>query len=334
MKKLQAKAIALMSGGLDSTLAAKLVRDQDIDVIGLHLASPFGCRNEVKESAEALGIPLVIKEKGEAYLDLVKDPVYGYGKNMNPCIDCRIYMFQLADVVRQKLKADFIVTGEVLGQRPMSQQRNSMNLIDKKSSLDNILLRPLSGKLFPPTKPELEGWIDRSQLLSISGRGRTRQLELAKQWGITAFESPGGGCLLTETSFSGRLRDFFEHDGDLPTEQRLAQSALLRFGRHFRVSDKTKLIVGRNEQENEQMTQLWKQAGGIFYDPINFSGPVAVALGVVGESEQKLVGRLITRYGKSRKNEPMEILFQTTKSEGTFVADEPITETELSAIRL
>ena len=275
------KAIALMSGGLDSTLAAKLVKDQGIDVVGLHLLSPFGCREEVAKSASSIGIPLLIKAKGESYLDLVENPRYGYGKNMNPCIDCRIFMFTLADVVMRDEGADFIVTGEVLGQRPMSQQRHAMELIDRKSppSLDRLIVRPLSAHCFETTLPEEMGWIDREKFLSIAGRSRKEQMALATKLDLRDYSTPGGGCLLTESGFSSRLRDFFKHPTFTNTGERMAQSELLRVGRHFRLSETTKLIVGRNQQENEELTAHWREANGAFFYPSNFDSMPAFYLG-------------------------------------------------------
>ncbi|MFM8312798.1 MAG: thiamine biosynthesis protein, partial [Deltaproteobacteria bacterium] len=229
-------AIALISGGLDSALAASLVKQWGIHVIGLHLTSPFGCTTEAQKVAEEIQIPLQIRAKGEAFIDLIEKPKYGYGSQMNPCIDCRIYMFEWAEKVRQELGADFIVTGEVVGQRPLSQNKAAMALIDRNSPLEDRVLRPLSGGNLPPTLPEKRGWIQREQLRKFSGRGRTEQLALAKELGISAYTSPGGGCLLTEKAFSDRLRDFYRHPHFSTSEQKTAQAELLRLGRHFRPS--------------------------------------------------------------------------------------------------
>ena len=328
------KAIALMSGGLDSTLAAKVVRDQGVEVIGLHLLSPFGCREDVEKSANAAGVPLHFKEKGEAYLDLVQNPRYGYGKNMNPCIDCRIFMFQLADVVRQDERADFIVTGEVLGQRPMSQQRNSMELIDRQSPVDRLVLRPLSAHCLAPTIPEENRWIDREKLFQISGRSRKEQMALAEQFGIKDYSSPGGGCLLTESAFSARLRDFFDHKTHQSSEDRLAQSELLGLGRHFRISDQAKVIVGRDEKENEKMNRLWSKARGTHFTPDNFDGPSAILIGKHGSTEQEIIGAMIARYGKGKELATRIIRYEGVETSGTFVAGQPIEEERLNQLRL
>ena len=250
-----------MSGGLDSSLAAAVVQAQGIEVIGLHLSSPFGCRDDVAAMARQLGIRLLTREKGDSYLDLVKKPRFGYGRNFNPCIDCRIFMFQIAEEVRASEGADFIITGEVSGQRPKSQIKSAMRTIDAESEIGDRILRPLSVQSFDLSYPEKMGWIDRRRLHRITGRGRTQQLALAKQYGIESYSSPAGGCLLTEASFASRLRDFFGHDETLPPAQRMAQAQLLRVGRHFRFSDTVKAIVGRNQAENGVLAQLWQTAG-------------------------------------------------------------------------
>ncbi|MCB0405069.1 MAG: hypothetical protein KDD51_09805 [Bdellovibrionales bacterium] len=310
------KAIALMSGGLDSTLAAKLILDQGVQVTGLHLASPFGCLTDVKTNAAAIGVPLIIKEKGEAFLDLVKNPRFGYGRNMNPCIDCRVFMFELAELVREEQGADFIITGEVLGQRPMSQQRRAMVKIDKESDMRGAVLRRLSAKLFAPTVAEEKGWVKREDLLAISGRSRKAQLELAASFGIKNFEPPGGGCLLTEASFSGRLRDYFEVE-NVTGEARLARSSLLRHGRYLKVAENIRLIVGRHEQENKVLNQEWRRAEAAHFKPENFQGPEAIAFGPVTDDLYQTIGGILARYGKPNEAQN-RIEFQTLDNQGTF----------------
>ncbi len=330
------KAIALLSGGLDSMLAAKIVKDAGIEVLGLHLFSPFGCRDEVQKAAKALDIKLLVKDKGEAYLELVGNPKYGYGKAMNPCIDCRIYMFQMAEVVMEQEGAEFIVTGEVLGQRPMSQQRTSMELIDRKSGIEDRILRPLSAHHFEPTLPEREGWIKREDLFAISGRQRKEQLALVEKYGITEYSAPGGGCLLTETSFAGRLKDFYKHEHHTNSDERRVHSELLRFGRHFRISDKTKVIVARDEKENEELESRWTQANAAFFFPVAHNGPSAVLLGDCGEPEKNLVGELIARYskGKGKEGNETEIRFESKGGSGTYLAARPISDERLEEYRL
>ena len=292
------KAVALLSGGLDSLLAAKLVKDQGIEIIGLHLLSPFGCREDVQKSADTLEISLLFKEKGAAYLDLLENPRFGYGKNMNPCIDCRVFMFQLADVIRQERGADFIVTGEVLGQRPMSQHRHAFQLIDRQSPLEGLVVRPLSAGRLDETIPEKKGWVRREEFLKFSGRGRKDQIELAKKLGLKNYSQPGGGCLLTDASFSGRLRDFFSAPTFKNESEKVKQSDLLPVGRCFRYSPNTRVHLGRNHSENLVLEEKGQLAGGVYIAAIDYPGPKAVIFGEDGDEVRQWAGRLIAYYAK------------------------------------
>ncbi len=325
------KAIALLSGGLDSALAAKIIKNQGVEVVGLHLLSPFGCREEVEAVAKDLGIELLLREKGEAYLELLENPKYGYGANMNPCIDCRIYMFQFADKVREEIGAQFMVTGEVLGQRPLSQMRKAIDLIDDKSALEHRVLRPLSAQLFEPTLAEEKGWVNREELFKISGRGRKDQLQLAKELGISHYGSPGGGCLLTESRFTPRLKDFFDNKAYNSSEERLSQSELLRWGRHFRIHDHLKLIVGRNQDENLEIEKLWPKANATCYSPLNFQGPSVIA---IGESEDPIAGQVIVRYGKPEAGIIPQVKKRTGNEEFCFEVQGSIEVKELEKFLL
>lgn len=291
------KAISLMSGGLDSALATQLILDQGIAVQGLYLNSPFGCNEDVVKVAEHLKVPLRIVEKGMDYVDLVRDPKYGYGRNMNPCVDCRIYMFIAAKKLMDEIGADFIVTGEVLGQRPMSQRRDAMDIIDRDSEMEGLILRPLSAKHLAPTLPETEGWVDREALLDITGRSRTRQLELAAQLQLKDYAAPAGGCLLTDSNFSTRLSEFFKEKKN-PT---MTEVRLLRFGRHFNLAAGGHVILGRNQEENEKLREgsLAEVSAGqmAFLQPL-FAGPVGVVSGECFPEALEEAGRLIVRYGK------------------------------------
>lgn len=320
-----------MSGGLDSALAAKVVKAQGVEVVGLHLVSPFGCHLDVDKVATTLGIRLIKKEKGEAYLDLVQNPQFGYGKNMNPCIDCRIYMFKLASRVMQDEKADFVVTGEVLGQRPMSQMRNSMNLIDSRSGLGGRCLRPLSAKHLEPTVPELEGWVDRSKLFAMAGRGRKDQFGLAEKIGVTQYAAPGGGCLLTESAFSKRLSDFYTYDRTAG-EIRLARAQLLRLGRHFRWSKLLKVVVGRDQSENSEISTLWRKADAHYFHPKTFNGPDAVAMGEIGDDDIIRIGGIIARYAGLQSRG--EISWEQGERTQVFDVRTPIADTDLALYRL
>lgn len=240
--------VALISGGLDSALAARLMLEQGISVYGLYLSMSWGCcqKDKAQKAAQQLGIPLMVLGVGDAYLDVVRSPKYGYGSGMNPCIDCRIYMFHIAKRYMQELQASFVVTGEVLSQRPMSQRRTPLGTIETHSGLEGLLLRPLSARLLAPTKPELNGIVDRNRLLTLSGRSRKPQLALAAQYGITEFSAAAGGCLLTDEGFAQKTRDLFSHE----TKPKTKDMELLAIGRHFRVGPATKVILGRNELEN------------------------------------------------------------------------------------
>lgn len=245
------KAVALLSGGLDSILATRLVIEQGIDIEAINFLTTFctctrkGCRHAATEAAETLKIPLKIMNITEEYLNVVKNPKHGYGSNMNPCIDCRIFTFTKAKEYMREIDASFIVTGEVLGERPMSQRRDAILLIEKEAGLKGLILRPLSAKLFDPTIPEKEGIVDREKLLAISGRSRKPQIELAKEFEINEYPCPAGGCLLTDASFGKRIKDLIDNDSLSMDEVKL-----LRAGRHFRLSRKAKLIIGRDEAEN------------------------------------------------------------------------------------
>jgi tRNA-specific 2-thiouridylase len=292
------RAISLFSGGLDSLLASRLILDQGIELLGVHFISVL-CNNIRTEKGEDallagknLGIRVLVRDKGEEYVQVVTSPRHGYGKNMNPCIDCRIYMLDLARRLMLEEGASFIVTGEVLGQRPMSQQRETMHLIEKESGLTGLIVRPLSARLFPPTLPEREGVIDRAKLLDISGRSRQRQYEIAGSYGLSRFSSPGGGCLLTDPIFAHKLKDLFACDAPFSIQD----IALLRLGRHFRFQGK-RLVLGRNKEENDHLEASWSPPYTLIR-PRGFLGPSAVVKGMPDEDTLKFIGGLLAFYGK------------------------------------
>lgn len=295
------KAISLISGGLDSAVATKLILDQGVEVVGLNFTSPFSSKRERSEglwavkTSQELGIRLILKEKGPEYIDVIRNPKHGYGKNMNPCIDCRIFMLRKTKEVIAEEGASFVITGEVLGQRPMSQRRHTIDLIEKESGLESLILRPLSAKHFAPSKPEVEGIIDRELLLNIAGRGRMAQLSLVKKYKLTAFGDPGGGCLLCDALYSMRLRDLFTNDKDFT----MLDIDLLNTGRHFRINQDAKLILGRNKGENERLHSLWVLPYTLV-NPVGFAGPLGIVKGELKKEAIAVIANIISHYGKNK----------------------------------
>ena len=264
------RAVALFSGGLDSILAVKLIQEQGIEVIGVNFKTPFFGLEKAYLTAKDLDIDLEIIDITRDLLEVLKNPKHGFGKNMNPCIDCHALMFKKAGEHMTKIGASFILSGEVLGERPMSQNRNSLKIVERESEFEGRILRPLSALLLPETIPEKEGLVNRNELLNISGRSRKRQMELAAKMGLKDYPSPAGGCKLTEPGFSKRLRDLFTQENFS-----LEEIELLKLGRHFRLSKDIKLVVGRNKEENEQLQNFF-QDGDFLFKAKNLKGPVSL----------------------------------------------------------
>lgn len=281
------RAIALFSGGLDSTLAIKLILEQGIEVVALHFVTSFctcnkkGCGFVSKKFAKAMQIDLITRFLGDEYLQIVKSPKYGYGKNLNPCIDCRILMFKKCKEVMQEIGASFVVTGEVLGQRPKSQFREALKIIERESELEGLVLRPLSAKLLDPTIPEEKGWVNREKLLDLYGRTRKPQIRLADAFDIKDYPCSAGGCLLTIPEFARKVKDLIDHE-----ELNLSNAELLKIGRHFRLSKCVKLIVGRNEKENKHLLNLARKNDLLFF-PLEVPGPTAL---VRGHFDDEIIG--------------------------------------------
>ena len=313
------KALALFSGGLDSILACRVIMNQGIEVKALHFITPFfgynkkGREKEVEDLIfKNYGITLEILDVSNDYLAVAKHPQHGYGKNLNPCVDCKIFLFSKAKEHLEKEGASFLITGEVLGQRPMSQRRDTLRIIERDSETDGILLRPLCAKHLKPTIPEERGWVDRDKLLDLQGRGRTPQMKLAARLGITEYPTPAGGCILTDANIAARIRWLFTHIPDTGVQDVL----LTTVGRHFALGQKTLLVVGRFEKENEQITQL-SQAGDIQIELTDKPGPLSLLRGPCTHEILKAASSITARYSKAREEQQVTVSCKTQGSPHT-----------------
>ncbi|MFC1693974.1 thiamine biosynthesis protein [Candidatus Latescibacterota bacterium] len=305
------KAILMFSGGLDSILAARIIRDEGFEVVALHFYTGFNGAvsgeitrgaswkwtpgQRIIDSAEKLGIQLVPMDVSDEYLDLIINPRYGHGSGVNPCIDCRIFLLKKAKEVMETKGAVMVFTGEVLGQRPMSQMKGTLRLVEKQSSMKGKLLRPLSAKLLDPTIPELEGIVNRGHLYDISGRSRKPQMELAKKFGIDWYPSSTGGCLLTDRSFRKKFHDLVSHSNG--REITLWELNTLKTGRHFRLESGVKVIVGRNMLENQYLFDLLDNTCW-YFDACDFKGAMVFALDEPGEEDFLTISAITARYSK------------------------------------
>lgn len=284
----------LLSGGLDSILAAKIMLEQGIEVEGLNFKSVFGCcKDDAFAAGRDLGIKVTLITKGDEYYNVIANPKHGYGSSMNPCVDCRIFMFLKAKKFMEEVGASFIVSGEVVGQRPNSQLKHQLGVVEKGSELEGLLLRPLSAKLLAPTKPELEGIVDREKLYGISGRSRKELNQLAHHYGIKEIPQPSTGCVLTDKNFGSRVKDLFAHQENYGTRD----FQILRVGRHFRIDEESKIIVGRNEQENEQLDKLASEEETLLH-PVNFTGPDILLQGKFNEENKAEMLDYLKQYTK------------------------------------
>jgi len=294
------RALALLSGGLDSTLAIKIILDQGIEVEALNFKSVFcTCTPKTRScsaaatAAQQLGVKLYALSSTSEFLEIVKKPKHGYGRNMNPCLDCRILMFRKAHERMKETGGSFLITGEVLGQRPMSQRLNAMRLIDEEAGVTGLVVRPLSAGVLEPSIPELKGWVDRNKLLSIEGRSRKPQIELAESFSINDYPCPAGGCRLTDPGFAARMKDLIEHEPELL----LSDVKLLTVGRHFRISPTAKAVVGRNEEENEKLSTL-RQDKDRRMEVVGLPGPTTIVRGQVSNEDLLLAAAITARYSK------------------------------------
>jgi len=306
----EAKAIAAFSGGLDSILAAVLVHRLGVQVTLLHVQHLFSANEEgrawIRAAAAHAGLPLRIIDASAEHLDVIRNPRHGYGRGMNPCVDCRIFMLKIAKQVMEDEGAQFVVTGEVLGQRPKSQHLRALRQAAEESGLEDRLLRPLCANLLPDTLPVREGWLRKEYLLSIQGRSRERQMKLATELGVIDYPQPAGGCVLIEPTYAARVRDAFEHVG--PENVGVEVFRLLKIGRHFRLSDSAKAIVGRNQAENEALEQFAEGRRRI--DPVDVVGPPTLVEGEASDDEIRLAAALAARYAdhEGRSSIPMKLL--------------------------
>ena len=328
------KCILLYSGGLDSLLAAKVLMEMGIDVTGLYCILPYFPPDLDIESLKStrlagqIGLKLVHYRCGDEYIDMLRKPCHGYGKEINPCIDCKIFFMKIAAGLMNEKNADFVATGEVVGQRPMSQLKHTLNHIEKESGLAGRLLRPLSAKLLKPTIAETDGRVDRNMLFDISGRGRKRQFEMAHDYGIIDFDLPGGGCLFTDTHIASRIRDAFSNY----TKITPLDLYLLKFGRHFRINENLKIIVSRNQHETEEL-EKYSYHADYFFRP-EFAGPSIFVRGIMSESDKKTIAGILARYSKLSDPEKRVIIYMNNTFADEIAAGIPVTDVEIDLWRL
>jgi tRNA U34 2-thiouridine synthase MnmA/TrmU len=296
------KAVMLLSGGLDSLLAARVLLDQGIELEALNFVTLFcnctpksRCCSSAASAVQQLGISLKVINNTQDFLKVVQAPAHGYGSNLNPCIDCRILMFRKAADYMRETGASFIVTGEVLGERPMSQRREAMTLIEREAGLEGLIVRPLSAANLEPSIPEQRGWIDRGKLLGIRGRSRKPQIALAASYGLKDYPCPAGGCLLTDPIFAARMRDLMQHQPGFA----LPDVLLLKLGRHLRLTDEAKVIVGRDQPENERLKSLARE-GDELLEAVDVPGPLSLLRGRIGVVERLVAAKVTLIYGKAR----------------------------------
>lgn len=330
------KAVALYSGGLDSTLAILVMQRQGVDVTAVTFMNHFGCDISDKSSCSKdpfaasvkFGFQVKLSHLSDKFLKIVKNPTYGHGKNMNPCIDCRILMLKEAKKFMKILGADFLITGEVVGQRPMSQRRDSFPMIDKAAGVRGFVVRPLCGKILPSTIPEEERFINRDMLLDFNGRSRKPQMALAEELGLTEYPAPAGGCLLTEPIYSFKLKELLNHNND----PEYKDINFLRVGRHFRFSPDCKIIVGRNNEENETIKSLSDQ-DDYKLRVLNYGSPLTVILGKATDDAIAFAASLCARYSDAKKLSDVTVLV-TKRDTGYNLNVQPALEEVIDQYRI
>lgn len=310
------KAVSLLSGGLDSSLAVKLVQNQGITVEGVNFTTPFFSSENAKKAAKTLGIKLRVLDITDEHLEMLKNPKHGYGKNMNPCIDCHALMVKKAGRLMEEIGASFIVTGEVLRERPKSQNKQALWIVEKEGRYPHRVLRPLSAKLLPETQPEKERIVERDKLLAIEGRSRKEQMKLAKEFGIRDYPTPSGGCLLTDKIFSNRLKELLNEKKEIGA----ADVELIKHGRHFLVKGKGRVVVSRNKEENEVLLQLVR-SGDMLFRVKDKPGPITILRGENGRMNEviKRAAVLTARYSSARNLPEVLVAYRRFGKQGEEV---------------
>jgi tRNA-specific 2-thiouridylase len=314
MENEKKKVVALLSGGLDSQLAVRMMQEQGFDVSAVAIKTPFcdfdcgrGCGFEIRERADDLNVNLKTVYLGDEYIEMLKHPKHGIGAGFNPCVDCRSMMFEAAKKHMEEIGAEFIISGEVLGQRPMSQHAPALRTIEKETGLLGKIVRPLSAALLPETEPEKNGLIKRENLGMIKGRTRKAQLQMAKKYGIENPPNAGGGCLLTDPTFGLRAKDLFEHI-ETPS---INDIDLLKIGRHLRLDNATKLVIGRNKDENEMIKAI-ALSNDILLEARDHMGPVSILRGKSSEKYIEFASSVTLRYSDSPKGEKNYVKVERT----------------------
>ena len=318
LQPLKVRALGLCSGGLDSILAALVLRSQGIDVEWVTFETPFFSAQKARQASHITGIPLSVRNITSSYLEMLKNPPCGYGQHMNPCMDCHALMFRHAGKIMKDKGFDFLFSGEVVGQRPMSQTKSSLRYVEKNSGFDGLILRPLSAKRLPETIPERNGLVHREDLLDISGRSRKPQINLAKKFGIIDYPAPAGGCLLCDKIFSVRLKDLFNHR-ETCIEKELH---LLKYGRHFRLNEKIKIIVGRTQKDNENILKYSNPATDTIIKVKKFPGPTTLLPNSDDREAVVLAASICAGYSKSKGTTLVEVSISTPAGMKTIKVQE------------
>mgnify|MGYP001548097825 FL=1 len=309
------RGLGLCSGGLDSMLSGLVLKDQGIDVTWVSFETPFFSAAKARRASQNTGIPLIVCSIFPTYLEMLKNPAAGYGKYMNPCMDCHALMFKLAGAMMKDEGFDFLFSGEVLGQRPMSQTFPSLRYVAKQSGMDGYIVRPLSAKRLPESIPEKQGLVDRDRLLDLSGRSRKAQISLAAHYGIATYPAPAGGCLLTDKGYSNRLRDLFSHQTTY-TEPELH---LLKYGRHLRLNPHTKMIVGRTRDENQYINKFMDPTRDTVLKTMGYPGPTAIIPGGdATETAFEQAAAICAGYSKAPDRSRVDVLITASGGQRFF----------------